>query len=318
MFNTFKINIIWIFEHFSFLKSVEKFFGNIRKNNQKKLIQNYRPENPRQLPFVEVDHLTPELFNKLYKKHEPFVIRGGASEWDCVKKWSFDFFQENYGDVKLPFLETRQYEGSSYEETTIDVAVKAFKKGSQKYCKFSDTLYQVPELQKDLNLEFLKKYKTKISQTGTFQFFLGPKGTSTRLHNAIGNNFFIQIWGEKTWKLYPMKYTHLFCPKMTRSPHFISSENFAFPDQHEKVGSTISHWEIHLNPGDILFNPSYLWHTVKNDTNSIAVKCSWASPRSFFRYPPMTLLTLASFGGNIFKLRKNLREGKFTPKTEWM
>jgi hypothetical protein len=318
MLDNLKINIIWIVENFSFHKSFQFYLERIRKKHQEKLIKNYIPENPRHLEFVEVDYLTPELFRELYKKHEPFVIRGGAKEWSCVKKWSFEFFQKNYGGVKLPFLETRQYDGAAYEETTIDVAVKAFKNGSKKYCKFSDTLYQVPELQKDLNLKFLKKFKTKISQTGTYQFFLGPKDTSTRLHNAIGNNFFIQIWGEKTWKIYPMKYTHLFCPKTTRSPHFISSENFAFPHEHEIVGDTISHWEIHLGPGDILFNPTYLWHTVHNDTDSIAVKCSWASPRSFFRNPTMTLLTLAAFGGNLFKLRRILREGKFTPKKLWM
>jgi hypothetical protein len=136
-------------------------------------------------------------------------------------------------------------------------------------------------------------------------------------HCAIGHNFFSQIRGEKLWHIYPRKYSELFMPKITRSPHFIADERFSYPNEREEIIRSIDYWKVHLKAGDILFNPSYLWHNVENLTNSIAVKSSWVSLGTILKNPLMSFMTLSVMGTNLKRIRKELDGGKFFPKKSW-
>ncbi len=99
-----------------------------------------------------------------------------------------------------------------------------------------------------------------------------------------------------------------FKPKITRSPHFIADNDFQ---------GKLDYWKVHLKPGDILFNPSYLWHCVENLSDSIAVKSSWVSGGSFMRNLLLSFMTLGVMGVNFFKIRKNLDQGDFFPEKNW-
>ena len=44
---------------------------------------------------------------------------------------------------------------------------------------------------------------------------------------------------------------------------------------------------MHLRPGDILWNPSFYWHAVKNPTDSIGVGYRWLPPLYCLRMAPL-------------------------------
>jgi hypothetical protein len=293
-------NATWVLENFIQSEKLKK----IRRDHQLLLIEKYKNKTPEKLQFKEFNKISKKEFTKLYKSYEPFVIRGGAKNWDCVKKWNFEYFSKEYGDFELPFFEEENGDQPIYQDVKIKDAIKGFKEGIKKYCKFADVLYRIPKLKEDVFIEELDYLKPSISQKGNIQFFLGPDSSTTRLHNAIGNNFFVQVYGEKTWKIYPIKHTNLFSPKITKTSHYIGSDEFAFPHEHKDIGNNISYWEIPLKAGDILFNPSYMWHTVENHSDSIALRCSWTSFRSLFRHPIMTFLTIISLGRDKYNLKK--------------
>jgi len=51
----------------------------------------------------------------------------------------------------------------------------------------------------------------------------------------------------------------------------------------------IDSYEVNLKPGDILWNPPYYWHTVKNTTDSIGVGYRWLSPLYAMKIAPLYL-----------------------------
>jgi len=247
----------------------------------------------------------------------PFVIRGGAKLWPAVEKWDFDFLSQTYPDVVVPLVDNNR-SGGSLTYDTLKNAISVFKNGGSLNCKFSDLLYHEPRLQSDLRFNELENLKPAINIKGALQFFIGPEATKTVSHCAIGHNFFSQIRGEKLWHIYPRKYSELFMPKITRSPHFIADERFSYPNEREEIIRSIDYWKVHLKAGDILFNPSYLWHNVENLTNSIAVKSSWVSLGTILKNPLMSFMTLSVMGTNLKRIRKELDGGKFFPKKSWL
>jgi len=49
----------------------------------------------------------------------------------------------------------------------------------------------------------------------------------------------------------------------------------------------IDGYRVKLNPGDILYNPPYWWHTVRNLSHSIGVGYRWMPPLHCFRMSPL-------------------------------
>lgn len=310
----FSYNLFWLAEfyltnatgdsHFKITYWLHSKIAQIIKNDQKQ-----------ELEIAEYNQtISPWRFKVHCLFARPFVIRGGAKNWPATKKWNMDFFCEKYPNVKVPFLDETNASTSSYHELTLKEAIDSFRNGQKKYCKFSNLLYLVPKLQKDLNYSTINKLKPTISQKGTLQFFLGPGAIKTRLHCALGHNFFTQIHGVKVWRIYPKRYTQFFLPSLCRTPHYISHEEYEFPHLKDATKDNLSHWKVELNSGDILFNPSFLWHTVETPVDSIAVKSSWASLSSFTYNPVQSLMTLTSLGLNPLKLRKDFDAGFFFPK----
>ncbi len=68
-------------------------------------------------------------------------------------------------------------------------------------------------------------------------------------------------------------------------------------------------WEAKLQPGDVLWNPPYVWHAVKNITDAIGVGYRWLTPSYSFKQAPLyATLDLFARNPNIFKSIKLFNE----------
>jgi hypothetical protein len=111
------------------------------------------------------------------------------------------------------------------------------------------------------------------------QLFIGKYGTGTPIHNAQSYNLFYMIDGSKKWYFidpadqclaYPFYHNGVpaafsFCP---------------YPDEYEKETFPLHpycpYYTATLQPGDILFNPPWWWHAIRNLTEeSVAVATRW-------------------------------------------
>jgi Cupin-like domain len=82
--------------------------------------------------------------------------------------------------------------------------------------------------------------------------------TGSPLHCARHANFFIQVVGSKKWTLIEPKYSLFLHPILAYNIPGCISETLP------SVTETLPRQEVILNPGDVLFNPPWMWHQVEN------------------------------------------------------
>ena len=83
--------------------------------------------------------------------------------------------------------------------------------------------------------------------------------TGTGWHNALPNNFFVQVVGKKRWYFMDPKYTYMFKPLRVGWVSFMTS--ITNLDQF-RDNMPIEYADI--NEGDMLYNPAWYWHAIEN------------------------------------------------------
>lgn len=116
--------------------------------------------------------------------------------------------------------------------------------------------------------------------------WVGPKGIITPLHHDLTNNFFIQFYGTKRWRLIPSMQV----PYMYNNWHVYSEVDLLnhSHDTHPDY-SKVNIIEIDVEPGDALFVPIGWWHHVVGlDTNISMSFTNFNAPNEFISYPADT------------------------------
>jgi hypothetical protein len=140
-------------------------------------------------------------------------------------------------------------------------------------------LEQFPELLDDFDQDFFRRM-TGHTWGLTYQLFIGGKGSYTPLHNAITPFFFANSVGVKRWALIPCKYLPLINPS-TDGFGYNHSDAQVTGDNGDRFPGfeSIDRMEAVLQPGDVYFNPPWMWHAVENDTPTIGVRCGFVHPK---------------------------------------
>jgi hypothetical protein len=256
-------NLAFVLQHVLGYKLYRKFL------KLKALRTNNLPAKPFKLTIVDKNE-------SLTSTGAPVLFKKGAESWLATKKWSFDFFQENYGEETVLINNTKGVVDAKapqeQEEIKLRDYIKELKKGSLKYLKLSSLVQKNPSLQKDIDLDWCKKFKSFGSFGETFYMFMGGTNTITPLHNEFPTTLYIQIKGRKKWILYDVS-SRIFLDVVTeRMPYFYSNfdplnpnfKSFPFAKHAKKI-------EVTLEPGDILLVPPFVWHYVQNPTDSIGL-----------------------------------------------
>ncbi len=283
-------------DHFFQRRRVMKVFGKRRKAFYEKLHETLKKSGEGKAIEIERrTNLSLKEFRKDYlSKGIPVIMEGAANEWDCVKKWSFDYFKELHGTDEVVLTSGRDKE--NYECITLADIIDNVNEGGKKYYRFYPLLSRHPEHIKDFDYKWLRERKNRYTWFEEFRVFMGGKGTTTGLHSENRGNLFVQTFGEKKWIIYPPYYTSVIDPRPVRNAYRganFKTEKFEF-DLFNPVYEPpfdkfkyIDHYETLLKPGDILWVPTFYWHTVINSTNSIGVGYRWFNPLVSFKIAPL-------------------------------
>ena len=244
------------------------------------------PSEP--LPELSITAMTPEIARKISDNFsKPFVIRGMIRDFDCVKKWDLDYFESEYGDVEVPVFDNLTNStnvgkikkcNTTNNLCSIHKICRDIRDGKPLYVNNISTLFTVSEqARKELNLDEMSKlmnsrFFSSRNKPNDFmsQLFLGGKNTGTSLHCAANINFFFNVKGEKHWGFIDPAYTSLINCKSSAQGLYSNSVDDFFSES--SPFSRIPRYETVLKPGDVLYNPAWYWHAVKNLTEyTIAV-----------------------------------------------
>lgn len=262
-----------------------KLHKRARRRFYAKLLEELKASGPGKLhPIDRRPDLSVEEFKEQYvKKGIPVVLEGAAAEWACVKNWSLQYFKDLHGDDKIIFVDQHKLD-LSHNELTLGDVIDGIRDGMSRYYRFYPLLERHPEHLQEFDYKWLMAHRHKRSMMESFQVFIGGDGSYTPLHNASPSNLFTQVVGEKKWVLYPNHYVSVIDPDPVRNiyrnaPPRIGPDAFN-PFEPEYAHATqlyqyIDGYQVHLKPGDILYNPPYYWHTVKNIGDSIGVGYRW-------------------------------------------
>jgi hypothetical protein len=256
------------------------------------------------LPIERRRDLSPEEFRTQYlRRGIPVILEGAGRDWKCTREWSFDNFRRRFGPetIKLvqrkgvaaddEVIDTREFSEEIVFSTFLDQVLN----GGGKYMRFSPLLEQFPELLDDFNQEFLQGMPGNNWGT-TYQLFIGGSGTFTPMHNAITPFFFVNICGTKRWQFIPNTYLGVLDPLPEGLTYNWTSADMSTLDRYPGF-DCIDRIEAEMQPGDILYNPSWMWHCAQNASPTIGVRCGFVYPYGMLR-EAFTLTAVRAFAGN--------------------
>jgi cupin-like protein len=256
---------------------------------------------------VERRHnLSPQEFRTRYlRRGIPVILEGAGRDWTCSREWTFDNFRKRFGaeTIKLvqrkgvapddEVIDTREFS----EEIVFSEFLDQVLNGGRKYMRFSPLLEQFPELLEDFDQQFLQGMPGNNFGT-TYQLFIGGAGTFTPLHNAITPFFFVNICGVKRWQFIPNTYLGVLDPSPEGLTYNYSGADVGMSNLDRYPGfDCIDRMEAEMQPGDILYNPSWMWHCAQNASPTIGVRCGFVYPFGMLR-ESLTLTSVRAFAGN--------------------
>lgn len=240
-----------------------------------------------QVDRVKAADLSPEEFRRHYLgQGVPLLIEGAAKEWACARQWGFDQFRARYGHEKIKLVQRKGLSDDDYidereftEELGFGEFLDQVLSGGRKYMRFSPLLEKFPELRHDFDASFFRKMSGNRLGV-TYQLFIGGAGTFTPLHNAMTPFFFVNVTGVKRWALIPTHYLAILDPDADGFGYNHTEADLDAPDLERFPGfDCIDRLETVMQPGDVLYNPSWMWHCVKNEAPTIGVRCGFIHPK---------------------------------------
>jgi hypothetical protein len=254
--------------------------------------------------------LTPQEFReKYFVPGIPVVLEGAAAEWPAIKKWTPDYLSRLCGHEETKVLDGRNWtvnrdagqEAVSTAENLVPIhdLMRSVTAGGAWYGAFMELLDTHADLRRDLDLSFVKRFghtnrHIPWQRNILARMYVGGPGTATSLHCAGVSNLFVQIYGQKKWVLISPWYTPFMYPATTRGINWQSRVDFRDPDDAGcPLYRFVDRYETVLGPGDVLWNPPFVWHGVMNLTESIAVSLWWTNvTRAFRSNVLLSMLTL--------------------------
>ena len=283
MLRELEFQAIFFLDHI-FSWNSESWLGRRRAKNSEVLSARLKRSPVAPLPVKEVFSLTREEFiESCVKTPAPLVVRGGAKDWECIRKWSLEFFDRQYGDTKLLSFEDGQ-------EITVHGLCESIRNKGTSTMKFHPLIDNDQNLQADANWQWLRSMEAGPAQGRLSNLFMTGEG-ATQMHAANVCNFFVQVTGKKIWWIYPPSVNKWIQPQ-PRAYHWVS-DLVPPPFNPESLLARLPHYKIELEAGDILYNPPYFWHYVFTAEPSIALAYKWVNLFHCLKVSPM--MTIAPF-----------------------
>jgi oxalate decarboxylase/phosphoglucose isomerase-like protein (cupin superfamily) len=293
-------NLIFLTEHF--LGS--DFFNPPGSIKQKLTDAIYNALNGRELPPPSQIHDMTDP--RVVKTSKHYVLyKGIAKKWPAYQKWNLSYFKEVYGDRNVQIDASKGIVDPTAPQVMETIKLKDYieemEQGSRKYLKLSYLAQTEKSLQQDLDLNWLKNFRTKFSVGETFYMFIGGKSTITPMHNEFSTTIYIQLYGRKKWIIYPPEERIFLNAISERRPYFFSHFIPGAVNKEYKLGKFARSYEVNMEPGDVLVVPPFFWHYVENQTDSIGVAYKFADVSAAWKSSKLfTLLIFLSTRPSIF------------------
>ena len=263
-----------------------------------------------------------DTFYKNYVSlNKPVIISETINEWKALSSWTVDYFKSIAGDTDIrvevspnrvfPPVHAQSYKQSGYHLENMTFGQYIDKITSESSVKEEyyfaqqpvDVLF--PQLMNDIKPPDYFNEKSLIS---TNLWFAG-EGNTTPMHYDLVHNLYAQVIGRKRFILFAPEQIGLLYPFPKTSPiaHF-SRVNLDDPDPVKFPRFQQARpLECIVEPGDILFIPTFWWHQVYSLNMSVSISF-WSHPGWSKNLNPAAMrLHFSSVAILIQKLKKKMK-----------
>lgn len=272
-------------------------YGNVSEKLRLKINKEFRDKHktlfdqPLPLPEIKSEDLTKGLFKKWrLKANMPLVIKGLIKDSYACENWSTDWLGATFGDEKVlcvpPEFSTEKGEKVKLKEVRVR---DYFSKDEYKqyYINNHHSIFGPNDFYqncKGRQIEELRGSRSLIDQW----FISRSKKTGSPLHCANGDNLFLNIKGRKEWHFIHPSYTPIVSPLLSKYAIYAIAdiENSLFADwesiyERHPMLKYVPIYKVVLEEGDVLFNPSWWWHSVRNlEDFTIGCATRFMAPRT--------------------------------------
>lgn len=211
-----------------------------------------------------------ELIEKYIEPSIPVVIKDATINWKANRKFTFQFFKENYGEV------TKEVSGVTYKMAEVIDMILAGNPEKKAPYPFNFNLKKYfPELLPYFQPEFLYSKSDRINHpllpqillhgTTPYEIFFGGKGSSFPFLHVDALNLHTQItqlYGSKDFILYSPDQTPFMYPSI-ENPNF-SWINIFDPDfEKYPLFKNAKPTKVTLYEGESIFFPTGWWHSTQ-------------------------------------------------------
>ena len=215
-----------------------------------------------------------EFLEHFYAPSRPCVIEGAIADWPALSRWTPEYLKTRIGSAPIEFQGGRTtdpmfelYKDNHRYRAPFDTFIDAIttQGGNDAYITAyngganAETLAPLDE---DLG-----HYSTVLTPGGGM-IWIGPEGTFTPLHFDLTNNLLAQIVGRKRLVLVPPSESS----KMAHTRHVFSEvHDLKDPARLARFpqAATVRHFEVEIEPGDLLYIPVGWWHQVASLSFSV-------------------------------------------------
>lgn len=229
----------------------------------------------RDVPGVETLGRCPEageFYARYWATNTPVVLRDFTAAWPRPPRWSFDDLRARFGDRSIEVAtgrDTRSDPDVDFAALRTTLRFEEFVRrvletsGNDTYVVARNRVLEeaLPELLDELEPP-PGLFDPTLRRSG-ISLWLGPRGTSTKLHHDGTNNLFTQVLGEKRIRLVPPEILDVAASANGYYAQLSTSEIEA-----RHPGSVI---DVELGPGDGLFIPVGWWHEVESLSPSLSL-----------------------------------------------
>ena len=217
----------------------------------------HEPPKIEPLPSATLEDVgTTEFYERYIRASHPVVIRNGFRDF---KRYSFDALLERYGDQQTRFVDMQ---GQSLWGRFDSISDKPLYMANSEFL-----LNNNPELLEGFQPERFTKGLNLGPSYGT-QLFVANRRTGTPAHAGYNYNLFYQLDGTKRWTIVDPAFSCFYYPYIMPT-HIDSATDWHTEEDRERcpLFRYCPTYELELEPGDLLFNPWYWLHTVKNTSD---------------------------------------------------
>jgi len=233
---------------------------------------------------ISINDLTAQEFEREYElKSRPLIIKDAVKDWPALTLWKPDLLKGRYASkmVKIYSSNDKWFDYTAPKmietiEMPFGEALRLIHQppsdATHYYLAQKSLPEDFPEMAAEIKTPSIAKSKRMLATN----LWYGSKGNITKLHYDDANNFLVQVVGRKKLILfYPEQYSCLYPTNDSNMPH-VSKVNIFNPDldQYPLFKHAVAE-EIILNPGEVLYLPTFWWHQVESLDIAISVNFWW-------------------------------------------